>query len=505
MTSPPDRTRAVPAIALALMSLHLALAGRYGVFRDELYYVACGEHLDFGYVDHPPLVAVMARVARMLFGHSLYGLRLAPALCAAAAVLLAGELARSLRGGRFAQVVAAICVVVAPVYLGVDHFLSMNCVEPVAWCGAAVLAVRAVIDDRPRAWLGIGAVIGVGVLAKHSTVFFAVALVIGLLTTPQRRVLATRWPWLGAAIAAALVAPNVAWEVAHRWPTLEFMHNAQTKKMVHLGALAFFREVVVEMHPATLPVWIAGLGWLLVDRRARPARFLAVAFVVLAAFLAVGGGKPYYLAPAFPILFAAGGVALEAWVARSAARVAVVAALTLLGAVLAPLSIPLLQPEPMRRYAAALGVSFDSGEKHAQGPLPQHFADQFGWEAMEQRVLAIYRRLPEDERRVAAVMGDNYGEAGAIDFFGPRDGLPSAVSGHNAYFTWGPPGDGRGAVLIAIGGDREGFLVAFEEVERADETDAPYAMPYENHLPIWLCRRPKRPLAELWPLTKHYI
>jgi hypothetical protein len=498
------RPRAVPAVALGLFGVHMLLAGRYGVFRDELYYVACGEHLDFGYVDHPPLVALIARVAHFTFGESVRGLRVFPALCAAATVLVVAELAKALGGDRFAQLLAAVCVAVVPEFLGTCHFLSMNSVLLVAWPLAALLAVQAVVHGRSRAWIPFGVVCGLSLLAKHSTLFFGAGLAAGMLATSHRRALMTRGPWIGVAIATVLFAPNLAWEHVHGWPTLEFMHNAQAKKMVHLGLLAFLRAEIDNMLVFTLPVWACGVAWLLLAKQARPFRFLGVAFLAVFVIVALAHGKPYYVAPAFPIVYAAGAVAIERFVRARYQRAAVVATLFAGGAVAAPMALPILDPPTWVRYASALGVANGSDEKHEMGPLPQHFADQFGWEAMARRIARAYEGLSPEERAVVVIYGSNYGEAGAVDFFGPGLGLPAAASGHNAYFMWGPPERG-GEVLIVVGEDREDLEKVYADVRQVDETDEAYAMPYENHQPIYVCRSPRRPLRDVWPSTKFFI
>ena len=213
------------------------------------------------------------------------------------------------------------------------------------------------------------------------------------------------------------------------------------------------------------------------------------------------------MAGGFPLAYAAGGVALESLVAptRAAARAAILGVVAVTGIAIAPMALPILDPPAFIRYASALGGKPSSDEKHRMGPLPQHFADQFGWEAMARKVKDAYDRLPPEEQAVTTIYGSNYGEAGTVDFFGGALGLPPAVSGHNAYFMWGPPKDGRGKVLIAIGEDREDLLETYEEVEDAGTTDEPLAMPYENGIHIYVCRKLRRPLEQVWPETKHYI
>ncbi len=499
-------------VAAGLLAVHMLLAGRYGIFRDEMYYVACGKHLAFGYVDHPPLVAVMARATTAVLGESVRALRVLPGLCAAATALLGAELARALRGGPFAQLLAAVCVAVAPVYLGTCHILSMNCVLPVAWTAAALLVTRAVTRADPRGpeatrdWLLFGVVCGLGLLAKHSTLAFGAALAVGLLASPQRAVLRTRGPWLGLAVAALLLAPNLVWEHTHGWPTLEFIQNAATKKMASMSAVSFIGAQTLDMLPQTLPVWLAGTAWLLASSRARAFRALGIAFVAVFLMVIVGHGKPYYLAPAFPVAFAAGGVALEAWIRSRAWRGAVLGVLLSGGAVAAPLALPVLSEPAFIRYSAALGASQAQDEKHEQGVLPQFQADQHGWEAMAAKVAAAYASLPPSEQRVATLYGGNYGEAGALDYFGPRWGLPPAVSGHNAYFMWGPPRDGRGELMIAVGDFAcDDWSNVYASTEKVGETDDPYSMPYENHVPICVLRGLQQPLAQVWPRLRHYI
>jgi hypothetical protein len=493
-------------LALGLSAVHIALAGRYGIFRDELYYVACGKHLALGYVDHPPLVALMARVTGVLLGDSVRALRVMPALCAAAMVLLCAELARTLGGGWFAQQLAAVCIVVAPELLGNCHILSMNCVLPVAWTAAAICAVQALMHGRPRAWIGFGLACGVGLLAKHSTLAFGAGIAVGLLMTARRRALLTRGPWLGLGIALLLFAPNLAWEQIHGWPTLEFMRNAATEKMTAMPALTFVHAQIDDMLPLTLPVWLAGVAWLLIAPRARPAQFLGVAFVAVYAMVLLGHGKPYYVAPVFPIAFAAGGVAIESWLTQRVVRGGALALLAVGGAAISPMAVPVLDEPAFIRYRAALGAGEISDEKHEKGLLPQFQADQHGWEALATKVADAYRSLDPAEQRVAILYGGNYGEAAAIDYFGPRWGLPHAISGHNSYYMWGGPPDGRGAVMIAVGDFKcDDWSKTYESIVKVGETEDPYVMPYENHIPICVARGLKRPVESWWPRRRHYI
>jgi 4-amino-4-deoxy-L-arabinose transferase-like glycosyltransferase len=488
----------VGLIALVSTALHLAVIGRYGWFRDEFYYIACGEHLDFGYVDHPPLIALIARLTRALLGDSILAARLPSVLAGAAVILLAGRLAREMGGGRFAQAVAAICVLIAPVYLFNFHVLSMNSFDVLFWTLGALVVLRIVKTGNPKLWLLFGLVCGLGLENKHSLLFFGFGVFVGLLLTPERRQFRERWIWLGGAVAALLFLPHVLWQVAHGWPTAEFVHNATAFKNVALSPLEFFGEQVKQMHPLAFPIWVAGLVWLFRSKYRALGWTYGVAFLVLVS----QNSKAYYLAPAYPPLFAAGAVAFEAWIRRPALRIAVLVLLVAGGAFTAPLTLPVLPIESYTRYASALGIGASTGERHEMGVLPQHYADMHGWEEMVAEVARVYRSLPPEDQAKAGIYGQNYGDAGAVDLLGRKYGLPKASSGHNNYFLWGPHGSGE--VLIILGGDLEDHRQAFRDVRQAGEIRCGLCMPYENNRPVWIARGLKAPIEKVWPRTKHY-
>ena len=502
---PPDRlaTRVLPLLALVF---HLSTAHRYGVFRDELYYVACGAHLDFGYVDHPPFVALVARLAHALFGTSLLGLRLFPALAGAATAWTAALLARELGGRAYAQRLAALCVSLGGNTLFSFQVLSMNAFDHLAWALCWWCAARALRTGSERAWLGFGLAAGIGLENKISLLFLGGGIAAGLVLF-RRDVLAKRGVWLAALISGLLFLPHVLWQIANAFPTREFIANAQAEKMVALAPGVFLLRVLPEAGIAAAPIALAGLAGLWSWRSWRPLLPLAAAFVAVLSFLAFERSKPYYAAPAFALVLAAGGATLEGFGSGRAARLARAAllALALLGGLaVAPFAKPLLSEDGLVRYMTWLGAEPPAAERQALGRLPQHFADMHGWRELAEAVATVCRTLPPEERARARVFGQNYGEAGAIDFFGPELGLPRALSAHNSYFLWGP-GDWSGEVLIVIDDEREHLLELFEEVELAGRTDCTDCMPYEDDLPIWICRGLKQPVAELWPKVKHYI
>lgn len=492
-------------LAAAVLVFHLATAQGYGSFRDELYYLACGARPGWGYVDHPPLVGWMAWLVRHTVGTSLLALRLLPAAAAAAGVALAGALARELGGRGWAQLAAGLCVATAPVLLALHSFFSMNAVDVVVWSVAGLVLVRLERTGDARLWLPFGAVAGIGLLNKLSVLFLGFGVVAGLIASRRWHHLRSPWLWIGGAIAALLALPYLLWQLAHGWPTLEFMHNAATFKNVDLSPLAFLGAQLRDLNPIAAPVWIAGLGGLLACRRLAPGRVLGWGWLAILAVMAVGSAKPYYLAASFPWLFAAGGVVLEWWTRerRRWLRWATPAAIVLAAAAIAPIAKPLLPVDDLVAYQARLGLGPRSDEHHELGRLPQHFADMHGWREMAESVAEAVATLPEEVRSQACVFGRNYGEAGAVELYGPELGLPPAISGHNSYWLWGP-GECSGETVVVIGGDREDIGQFFGRVEAIGFHDAPDAMPYERDLTIWLARDPKRPLADAWPALKNF-
>ena len=496
-------------IAGATLLAHAAVGARYGYFRDELYYLACSEHPALGYVDHPPLSIAVLQLVRLVLGDSLWAIRLPAWLAAAGTVFVTGLLTRQLGGNRFAQILAALCVAVGPVYLAVGHFFSMNAFDLFFWAGCAFAFLNALSSKRPAWWLGLGALLGLGLLNKISVLWLGAGMAAALLLTPARRDLRTAWPWVTAAIASAVFLPHVLWQVQNGWPTLEFIENATTRKMSPITPLEFLTNQIMVQHPITLPVWMTGLVFLFrLDGNAAQrlsARTLAWLFVVPAAILVVSGtARANYLSPAFPMLFAGGAVAIERAVSRRWLRVAVAGAIVAAGAVTAPAGLPVLPAQTFIGYAAALRLAPRVEEQGGVGLLPQHYADQFGWPELAREVSAVYHALPPDERARCAILATNYGRAGAIDFFGRDFGLPRAISGHNNYYLWGPR-HYTGDVMIIVGGSYEDHAPDFEQVVEAGAVACRYCMPYEDGVRIFVCRRLKTPLREVWPTVKNYI
>ncbi|MCZ6727979.1 MAG: glycosyltransferase family 39 protein, partial [Acidobacteria bacterium] len=388
-------------LAAAQMLLRLLTHGNYGVFRDEFYYLACADHLAWGYVDHPPLSIALLWLQRALFGDSVIALRLLPTLAAGFLVLMTAVLARELGGGRFAQGLAALTAASVPQYLGMTGFYSMNAIDLVVWVLVLWLVARVVITDDPRLWLPVGLVAGLGLLNKISVLLLGLGLVVGLLATPLRRHLRSRWLWLGGGLAGLLFLPHLIWQMVHGWPTLEFIANAIRYKIAALSTLDFLATQVMDMSPFLLPLWLAGLLYLLFDKQGRRFRVLGLIYVAVLVVLIALRGKPYYLAPTYPVLLAAGCVATGRLLAhgrRRWLRPVLVVFLLLTGALTAPMAAPILPVERFIAYQRALRMQPTSAEDNVLGPLPPHFADRFGWQELTTAVVAVWKSLPEEER-----------------------------------------------------------------------------------------------------------
>jgi 4-amino-4-deoxy-L-arabinose transferase-like glycosyltransferase len=493
-------------LALASIVLHVRSIDQFGWFRDELYYLACGAHLAWGYVDHPPLVAL---AAALIPGRSFLAARSIPILCGALALLLTWRLCERMGARGFGRVVAALATLFAPTYLFQFHTLSMNTFEILLWTSAALLAVDLDESAGWRRWAAWGTVIGVGLLNKHSMLFWTSALVAGWLLTGKAGIVRRRKPWLAALVAAVLVAPHVAWQVANGFPTLEFYRNAGANKILPMSPLGFVGAQLTLAGPGNACLWLLGLAWLLRARVARDFRFLGVAYLVLLLLFIIMHGKAYYLVPFYCVLFAAGGAALETWWSERPRAVLMALATALvvgLGAAAAPLAMPILSPDATIAWSRRLGLAPPQAERSALGDLPQHLADMFGWNALVDTLADIRDRLPETDRDTVQIVVGNYGEASAIDWLGPARGLPSARSPHNAYFMWGPPQETAGPVLVL--GNRHWteprLHDLFAQVTIAGRTRCTHCMPDEHDLPIYLCRGWKQSPAQVWPRLKHY-
>jgi hypothetical protein len=498
--------------ALTLWSTHIG----YGYFRDEFYYLACGHHLAWGYVDQGPIVAVQARLTEMLFGTSVFGIRVLSACAGAVMVFLGGIICWALGGHRSAQALAMLGLMLTPQYIGVDGFLSMNSCEASFW-SACVLAIIMILRGESSAgwWTFFGIVAGVGLLNKPSMTFFLVALGLGLLVTPQRKILFTRWAALAVALLLLIALPNVLWQIHNHWPTLEFLENGRLHhKNVILGPIPFFLAQFSTMQPVNALLWITGVVALLRGKSIRNGRWLGATMLFFYAIMFAAHAKDYYLEGIYPAFFAAGAIAWEHRF-RDTTRVreqrlvgfpiftTVIIVTTLL---ILPMASPVLAPATWVRYTTAMHLPHDNTESSATGPLPQFYADRFGWEREVGIVKHTYDSLSAADQKRVCIFGSNYGEAGAIDFFSRKDhlGLPPALSGQNSYWGWGTHGCDPNLVIALIHDKPEELAQKYDSVTIVGEMEDAYSMPFEHHN-IYLLRGRKPSAPFDWKEERFYI
>jgi hypothetical protein len=495
-------------ISLAKLLFHFYFNNRYGYFRDEFDYMACGAHLAWGYVDQPPLIPFLIHICRAVLGDSLRSVRFIPAVASSLLVVQTAVIARELGGRRFALLLSAIAVVIAPQYLSNGSLLTTNCLEPNLWMGCAYFAILAIKYNDPRKWLWFGVVAGVGMEEKYSIALFGLGIVAGLVFTEQRRVFRNKWIWFGGLAAFLIFLPNLLWNVHYQWPFIQLMHNIRAEgRDVVLPAFQYFFQQTFLIHPFTAPIWITGLIALFFSVRLKKYRFLGWSYVICyAAFFAVHG-KNYYLAPIYPMLLAAGAVMIETAIdrpSRAWLKPAIVVLLLAGGAYFAPVVIPMLSPDHFIAYLKYLPLKLPVMEhSHERAVLPQWYADQFGWEEIVDETAQAWNRIPLAERGDCGIFAQDYGQAGAIDFLGRRYGLPPALSGHQTYFLWGPRGY-SGNCMIVLGDKRAKLEQLWEHVEFVGTSaDNPYAL--ETEIDVFICRGPKfGTLADLWPKLKKW-
>ena len=492
----------MPAIAGLLAFLfHLAANPHYGFFRDELYFIICGFHPQWGYVDQPPVTPLLA-AGSQLFGHSLFLLRAVPAIFGGASVYVACLLVLELGGGKFAAILTAIGATLSLVLAAFAMKVGPDMVGLWLWPLAVLYVVRMIRGGNPGLWLAAGAAIGFSLESKYTAIFFSLALLIGLLLTPERRILRSKWFGAGVALAVAIALPNLIWQAVNGFPMWELLRAGQSGKNVSLSPLMYAVAQILITNPLLALVWICGLIWCFITPR---LRFLGYGYVLLIAMMIATRAKHYYPADIYPALFAAGGVAIEAWTQRFRfLRPVLAAAAVLAGIALLPYAEPVLPEQTFIAYNKTLGPEIGqssmASERLKQNWMTQDWADMHGWPELAAAVQSVYDSLPPRERAQAVAVGQNYGEASAIEFF---SSVP-VISGHNQYYLWGTRGY-SGNVVIDVGGDCGASSHVFRESKRAATFTTPYVMPYEDYLPIMVCRGITKPLQQIWPAVKHYI
>lgn len=492
--------------AVAQLLVHLFTNGNYGIFRDEYYYLACAARPAVGYVDHPPLSIWILAVWKAVFGDSVHALRILPALCGSALVVLTGALAAELGGRRWAQMLAGSAAAIGAVGLVICGFYSMNCFDFLFWAGAYLVLLKIVRTGEGRLWPVLGLLLGIGLTNKIGLLVFGLALVLGVLLTRHRRHLKDRRLYMAGGLALLFLLPYILWNAFNDWPTLQFIQNAQNLKISDLSPLAFLKETVLEANPLTLPLWSCGLVWLLIAPRSGRFRIIGLMFVISFATMVLQKSKPYYLGPSFLVLMAAGAVAWEGWTQARRWRWArwVLAANLVAGAIIfMPIAVPVLSLEGSVAYMQKLGIVPQTGEDTPVDQAPQYFSDRFGWKEVAQTVNNVYASLSEEERQKCVVVATNYGHGGALEYWSRDYDYPTPVYAfHNNYWLWGPP-LGDGDIVIAVDFQHQDIESLFDEVIEAAVRVEPRAR--ESQVRVWICRGLQRPWAEVWASNASFI
>ena len=500
------------AILVYLASVKLIVpfitSSDFGFHRDELLYVAMGDHLGWGYLEVPPAVAVIAKISRWLLGESLLSIRFFPALTGALTLLLTGLIVRQLGGGRFAQMLAAVAYLFSLIYLRINLLFQPVTFDLFFFVLAVYLFIRILKKDDPKTWLLLGLVVGFGLLNKYTMLLFGFGVTVGLLATPYRHHFRNKWLWISALIALAIWSPNLAWQHSQSWPFFEHMRLLSERQLANVEPTTFLL-VQMLMNLYATPIWLIGLYFCLFSRDGKDYRPIGWVYLSILVVLLLLSGKVYYLAPAYPMLFAAGSVAIEKYIRRTARkwlRPAIITLVVVGSSTMIPIGVPLFPLDTMIRYfefgAKYMGMAealrWETGEFHE---LPQDYADMLGWEEMTAAVAEAYHSLPPEEKEKCAIFADNYGEAGAIDYYGKRFGLPKSISKGSSYWLWGYR-DYTGEVLITLGSDEEDVASFYDDVKPGGVFNYPHAR--ESGEPIYIGRGAKISLEELWKILEQY-
>lgn len=497
------------ALAVVKLLLHFFTNGRYGYFSDELYYIAAGEHLDWGFAEFPPLVAVIANISRWLLGDSLFAIRLFPAIAGALTVFLTGIIVHELGGGRFAQCLAAIAVILMPGYLFLQTVLTMNAFEPLLWMICAYIAILILKYEAPKLWLLAGLVVGIGLMNKFSIAFFAVSLLIGFSITPARKLLFNRWLLLGCLIAIIICLPTVIWQSQHDWAFLEHQResNLYEKKPFLQSTLDLFLQQIILVNPGALPVWLSGLYYYLFTSNGRKYRALGWSFIIILGLFLFFEARYYYLLPIYPMFIAAGAIAFEQLFHRRRLLTSALFCLLIAGGViLVPIGLPILPIKTLISYSNSVyrPPTLARHIKNQSEQAPWHFRLMLGWEETVATVAEVYDRMTPSEQSECAILTWRYGDAGAIDFWGRNYNLPKAISGHTGYYFWGPK-EYSGELVLSVGGNLSFLKQRFDSVEQVATVTHEKSFGIKSDLPIYRCRGIKKPLKELWSDFKFYF
>lgn len=483
------------AIATATVVVHLLAGGRYGFHRDELATLDDARHLAWGYVAYPPVTPFFGRLSLTLFGNSLVGFRFFAFVVEAIAVVLTGLMARELGGRRGAQFVAAAAAI--PFCLAGGALMQYVSFDYLLWVLAAYFVIRLSKTEDPRWWVAIGTTIGLGMMTKYTMGFFVIGIVVGVVATDARRYFASKWLWIGVALSILVFLPNLIWQAQNHFVSLDFLSHIHARD-VRIGRTSGFLPGQLKMTLLAFPLAVAGLYFYLLAPAGRRFRMLGWMYIVPLALFVVAKGRAYYLAAAYPMLYAAGAAWGEQWLKslgrtwagtiRTLAWTALAADAVLISAIFLPMA-----PVNSARWSFAAKNNGD-------------LVEELGWPELTESVAQIRDSLPAQDRARLGILAGNYGEAGAINLYGPKYGLPRAISGINSFWRRGY-GDPPPETLIVLGISRRFLDRNFSACELAGHTPNPYGIENEetsDHPDIYVCRGLRQSWPEFWKDFQYY-
>lgn len=478
----------------------------YGIFRDELYYIACANRLDFGYVDHPPLSIWILAGWKFLLGDSLFVIRLLPAFVSSVSIFILGLFTFRIGGGKSAVIISMITFMIAPIFLGMTTIYSMNVFDFFFWILAAYIFLRIIESSNNKLWYALGIIIGLGLLNKTSMLWLGAGIFVGTLLTPLREDLKTKHPYFAAIIALIIFSPYIIWNLTHDFAHLEFMRNAATEKYGGLTPLSLIIDMILIFNPLSVLIWIPGIIFYFFNKTSKIFRPIGYIWLITFAILIINWhSKAEYISPAFQILFAGGAVMIVKWNARiRRLKYAFAIPVIVLSLILAPLARPLLPVYIFPEYQSYFTLGTSNSEGKELSELPQFYADMFGWESLAKTIDKVYQSLPEEDRKQTIIYCSNYGEAGALEYYSKKYHIPKVICPHNNYWYWWPEILNATTVII-IGGEAEDHLDALEHCDLAAIHKTKYVMPYENNLKIFIGRGLKIPLEKIKQELKIFI
>ncbi len=479
----------------------------YPIFRDEFYYIDCAKHFSFGYVDHPAFSILILKIWITIFGDSQLSIRIIPALLGSFLFILCAGINKELGGSKFSLYLSIVCLAFVPINLGNFSYYSMNSWEIVIWTLLFYFLIRLINSDDKKYWIFFAITAGIGFNNKIGILIFLTAAFVSLLISKERENLKRKYLWIGMGIIILFALPYTIWNFLNDFATQQFISNAAKYKNADYSVASFLQSQITDYRPTNFIFCILGLFSLLFGAL-KKYRMLAFVFIISFVLFMMNKAKPYYLEGLYPFLITAGSVTVIAFFERknlNKLKYVLLVLIFVLGLVTVPFAVPVLSPDKFIEYSNSLGVKSESSEKHEQGILPQFYADRFGWTELTDKIAVLYNSLPENEKKYTGILTNNYGEAGAINYYGRKYNLPETFSGHNNHFIWRKERKDSVSTLIIIGGEKEDYLKDFEEVIQVDSTFNKYAMPYENNLPIYLCKKMKIGIQEMLKKEKHYI